>query len=94
MPITIDEVVEKGKQRKQLLTLAEKQEIADNVRGIGQQGQWEELVKELREDPELQEVLGDDQLMAGQPEAAGFDIIQELIRETAEAATLEGKGLN
>ena len=29
MPITIDEVVEKGKQRKQLLTLAEKQEIAD-----------------------------------------------------------------
>ena len=40
MPITIDEVVEKGKQRKQLLTLAEKHEIADQARGIGQQGQW------------------------------------------------------
>ena len=93
MPITIDEVVEKGKQRKQLLTLAEKQEIADQARGIGQQGQWEELIQELREDPELQEVLGDDQLIAGQSEAAGF-IIQELTRETAEAATLEGKGLN
>jgi len=90
MPITIDEVVEKGKQRKQLLTLAEKQEISDQARGIGQQGQWEELIQELREDPELQEVLGDDQLIAGQSEAAGFDIIQELIRETAEAATLEG----
>ena len=90
MPITIDEVVEKGKQRKQLLTLAEKQEIADQARGIGQQGQWEELIQELREDPELQEVFGDDQLMAGQSEAAGFDIIKELIRETAEAATLEG----
>ena len=94
MPITIDEVVEKGKQRKQLLTLAEKQEIADNVRGIGQQGQWEELVKELREDPELQEVFEDGYLIAGQSEAAGVDIIQELIRETAEAATLESKGLN
>ena len=90
MPITIDEIEERGKQRKQLLTLAEKQEISDQARGIGQQGQWEELIQELREDPELQEVLGDDQLMAGQPEAAGFDIIQELIRETAEAATLEG----
>ena len=90
MPITIDEVVEKGKQRKHLLTLAEKQEIADQARGIGQQGQWEELIQELREDPELQEVLGDDQLMAGQSEAAGFDIIKELIWETAEAATLEG----
>ena len=95
MPITIDEVVEKGKQRKQLLTLAEKQEIADQARGIiGQQGQWEELVKELHEDPELQELFEDDQLIAGQSKAAGFDIIQELIRETAEAATLEGKGLN
>ena len=94
MPITIDEVVEKGKQRKQPLTLAEKQEIADQARGIGQQGQWEELIQELREDPELQEVLGDDQLMAGQSEAANFDIIQELIRETAEAATLKGKGSN
>ena len=52
--------------------------------------EWEELVQELREDPELQEVFGDDQLMAGQSEAAGFDIIKELIRETAEAATLEG----
>ena len=31
----------------------------------------------------------DDQLIGGQSEAAGFDIIQELIRETAEAATLE-----
>ena len=92
MPITIDEVVEKGKQRKQLLTLAEKQEIADQARGIiGQQGQWEELVKELHEDPELQELFEDDQLIAGQSKAAGFDIIQELIRETAEAATLEGK---
>ena len=40
MPITIDEVVEKGKQRKQLLTLAEKHEIAEQARGIGQQGQW------------------------------------------------------
>ena len=90
MPITIDEVVEKGKQHKQLLTLAEKQEIADNVRGIGQQGQWEELVKELREDPELQEVFEDGYLIAGQSEAAGFDISQELMRETAEAATLEG----
>ena len=94
MPITIDEVVEKGKQRKQPLTLAEKQEIADQARGIGQQGQWEELIQELREDPELQEVFGDDQLMAGQSEAANFDIIQELIRETAEAATLKGKGSN
>ena len=94
MPITIDEVVEKGKQRKHLLTLAEKQEIADQARGIGQQGQWEELLQELREDPELQEVFGDDQLMAGQSEAAGFDVIRELIRETAEVATLEGKGLN
>ena len=94
MPITIDEVVEKGKQHKQLLTLAEKQEIADQARGIGQQGQWEELVQELREDPELQEVFGDDQLMAGQLEAADFDIIQKLIRETAEAATLKGKGSN
>ena len=89
MPITIDEVVERGKQRKHLLTLAEKQEIADQARGIGQQGQWEELVQELHADPELQEVLGDGQLIAGQSEAAGFDIIQELIRETAEAATLE-----
>ena len=94
MPITIDEIVERGKQRTQLLTLAEKQEIADQARGIGQQGQWEELIQELHADPELQEVFGDDQLMAGQSEAAGFDIIQELIRETAEAATLEGKGLN
>ena len=94
MPITIDEVVEKGKQHKQLLTLAEKQEIADQARGIGQQGQWEELIQELREDPELQELFEDDQLIAGQSKAAGFDIIQELIRETAEAATLEGKGLN
>ena len=94
MPITIDEVVEKSKQRKQQLTLAEKQEIADQARGIGQQGQWEELVQELHEDPELQEVFGDDQLMAGQSEAASFDIIKELIRETAEVATLEGKGLN
>ena len=90
MPITIDEIVERGKQRKQLLTLAEKQEISDQARGIGQQGQWEELIQELREDPELQEVLGDDQLIAGQSEAAGFDIIKELMRETAEAATLEG----
>ena len=94
MPITIDEVVEKGKQRKQLLTLAEKQEISDQARGIGQQGQWEELIQELREDPELQEVLGDDQLIVGQSEAAGFDIIQELTRDTAQAATLEGKELN
>ena len=94
MPITIDEVVEKGKQRKQLLTLAEKQEISDQARGIGQQGQWEELIQELREDPELQEVLGDDQLIAGQSEAAGFDIIQELTRETTQAAKLEGKELN
>ena len=53
MPITIDEVVEKGKQRKQLLTLAEKQEIADQARGIGQQGQWEELIQELHEDLSL-----------------------------------------
>ena len=94
MPITIDEVVENGKYRKQLLTLAEKQEIADQARGIGQQGQWEELFKELHEDPELKELFEDDQLIAGQSKAAGFDIIQELIRETAEAATLEGKGLN
>ena len=90
MPITIDEVVEKGKQRKQLLTLAEKQEIADQARGIGQQGQWEELIQELDEEPELQELFEDNQLIAGQSKAAGFDIIQELIRETAEAATLEG----
>ena len=90
MPITIDEVVEKGKHRKQLLTLAEKQEIADQARGTGQQGQWEELVQELREDPELQEVFEDGYLIAGQSEAAGFDIIKELIWETAEAATLEG----
>ncbi len=90
MPITIDEILEQGKQGKQLLTLAENQEIADQARGIGQQDQWEELIQELREDPELQEVLGDDQLIAGQSEAAGFDIIKELIRETAEAATLEG----
>ena len=90
MPITINEVVEKNKQHKQLLTLAEKQEISDQTRGIGQQGQWEELIQELREDPELQEVFEEDQLIAGQSEAAGFDIIKELIRETAEAATLEG----
>ena len=94
MPITIDEILETGKQRKQLLTLAEKQEISDQARGIGQQDQWEELIQELREDPELQELFEDVQLIAGQSEAAGFDIIQELIRETAEVATLEGKGLN
>ena len=62
MPITIDKVVEKGQQDKQLLTLAEKQEITDQARGIGQQCQWEELVKELHEDPELQEVIEDDQM--------------------------------
>ena len=90
MPITIDEVVEKGKQRKQLLTLVEKQEISDQARGIGQQGQWEELVQELHADPELQEVFEDGQLIVGQSEAAGFDIIQELMLETAETATLEG----
>ena len=90
MPITIDEILEQGKQGKQLLTLAENQEIADQARGIGQQGQWEELVQELHADPELQEVFEDDQLIAGQSEAAGFDIIKELMRETAEAATLEG----
>jgi hypothetical protein len=94
MPITIDEVVEKGKQRKQLLTLAEKQEIADQARGIGQQGQWEELIQELREDPELQDFFEDDQRIAGQSEEAGFDIIRELTRETAQVATLEGKELN
>jgi len=94
MPITIDEILETGKQRKQLLTLAEKQEISDQARGIGQQDQWEELIQELHADPELQEVFEDGYLIAGQSEAAGFDIIQELIRETAEAATLEGKGLN
>ena len=66
MPITIDEVLDKGKQRKQLLTLAEKQEIADQARGIGQQGQWEELIQELREDPELQDFFEDDQRIAGQ----------------------------
>jgi len=49
MPITIDEVVEKGKQHKQLLTLAKKQEIADQARGIGRQGLWEELVQELHQ---------------------------------------------
>ena len=90
MPITIDEIEERGKQRKQLLTLAEKQEISDQARGIGQQGQWEELVQELRTDPELQEVFEDDQLIAEKLEEAGFGIIKELIRETAEAATLEG----
>ena len=90
MPITIDEVVEKSKQRKHLLTLAEKQEISDQARGIGQEGQWEELVQELHADPELQEVFEDDQLIAEKLEAAGFDIIKELMRETAEAATLEG----
>ena len=94
MPITIDEILETGKQRKQLLTLAEKQEIANQTRGIDQQGQSEELVQEPHADPELQEVFEDGYLIAGQSEAAGFDIIQELIRETAEAATLEGKGLN
>ena len=90
MPITIDEILEQGKQGKQLLTLAEKQEISDQARGIGQQGQWEELVQELHADPELQEVFEDDQLIAEKLEAAGFDIIKELMRETAEAATLEG----
>ena len=94
MPITIDEILETGKQRKQLLTLAEKQEISDQARGIGQQDQWEELIQELHADPELQEVFEDGYLIAGQSEAASFDIIKELIRETAEAATLEGKGLN
>ena len=94
MPITIDEILEQGKQGKQLLTLAENQEIADQARGIGQQGQWEELVQELHADPELQEVFEDGYLIAGQSEAASFDIIKELIRETAEAATLKGKGLN
>ena len=62
MPITIDEVVERDKQHKQLLTLAEKLEIADQARGIGQQCQWEELVMELHEDPELQEVFENDQM--------------------------------
>ena len=90
MPITIDEILEQGKQGKQLLTLSEKQKIADQARGIGQQGQWEELVQELHADPELQEVFEDDQLIAEKLEAAGFDIIKELMRETAEAATLEG----
>ena len=94
MPITIDEILEQGKQGKQLLTLAEKQEIADQARGIGQQGQWEELVQELHAYPELQEVFEDGYFIARQSEAASFDIIKELIRETAEAATLEGKGLN
>ena len=94
MPITIDEVVEKGKQHKQLLTLAEKQEIVDQARGIGQQGQWKELVQELHRYPELQELCADDQLIAGQSEEAGFDIIQELTRDTAQAATLEGKEIN
>ena len=75
MPITIDEIVEKSKQCKQLLTLAEKQEIADQARGIGQQGQWEELVQELHADPELQEVFEDGYLIAGQSEAASSDII-------------------
>ena len=92
MPITIDEILETGKQRKQLLTLAEKQEISDQARGIGQQDQWEELIQELHADPELQEVFEDGYSIAGQSEASGFDIIQELIRETAEVATLEGKG--
>ena len=68
MQITIDKIVERGKQRKQLLTLAEKQEISDQARGIGQQGQWEELVQELREDPELQEVSEDAQIIAGKSE--------------------------
>jgi hypothetical protein len=62
MPITIDEIVDKGKQHKQIMTLAEKQEISDQARGIGQQGQWEELVQELRADPELQELFEDDQM--------------------------------
>ncbi|MBT6725449.1 MAG: hypothetical protein HN867_02150 [Deltaproteobacteria bacterium] len=94
MPITIDEIVKRGKQHKQLMTLAEKQEISDQARGIGQQGQWEELIQELQADPEPQEVFEDSYLIAGQSEAAGFYIIQELIRETAEATTLEAKGLN
>lgn len=94
MPITIDEIVKRGKQHKQLMTLAEKQEISDQARGIGQQGQWEELIQELQVDPEPQEVFEDSYLIAGQSEAAGFYIIQELIRETAEATTLEAKGLN
>ena len=94
MPITIDEIVKRGKQHKQLMTLAEKQEISDKARGIGQQGQWEELIQELQADPEPQEVFEDSYLIAGQSEAAGFYIIQELIRETAEATTLEAKGLN
>ena len=94
MPITIDEIVKRGKQHKQLMTLAEKQEISDQARGIGQQGQWEELIQELQADPEPQEVFEDSYLIAGQTEAAGFYIIQELIRETAEATTLEAKGLN
>ena len=94
MPITIDEIVKRGKQHKQLITLAENQEISDQARGIGQQGQWEELIQELQADPEPQEVFEDSYLIAGQSEAAGFYIIQELIRETAEATTLEAKGLN
>ena len=94
MPITIDEIVKRGKQHKQLMTLAEKQEISDQARGIGQQRQWEELIQELQADPEPQEVFEDSYLIAGQSEAAGFYIIQELIRETAEATTLEAKGLN
>ena len=94
MPITIDDIVKRGKQHKQLMTLAEKQEISDQARGIGQQGQWEELIQELQADPEPQEVFEDSYLIAGQSEAAGFYIIQELIRETAEATTLEAKGLN
>ena len=57
MPITIDEVVDKGKQRKQPLTLAEKQEIADQARGIGQQGQWEELVRNYMKIPNYRNCL-------------------------------------
>lgn len=66
MPITIDEIVKRGKQHKQLMTLAEKQEISDQARGIGQQGQWEELIQELQVDPEPQEVFEDSYLIAGQ----------------------------
>ena len=50
----------KGKQREQIITLAEKQEIADQDRWLGHQSQWEEMAQELSVKTEQKEVFDDD----------------------------------
>ena len=51
---------EKGKQREQIITLAEKQEIADQDKWLGHQSQWEEMAQELSVKTEQKEVFNDD----------------------------------